>query len=518
MLRRLSFLGCLAALAACSRDGASAPLLRLTSISPPPGATDVSRRVVIRCVVQHDVDAASVNTSSCQVAQLGFGPEPADVTFDPATRLLTIAPRRTLARSTTYRVQLSQDLRSTSGAPFLNTIDWDFTTNGDAAWDFSAKIGDGTLLACEPSRRGGVLAVWKTPDTALQFSHFDGAAWSPPVLVGISNVESADVADDTTGRVVVAATIGTVGQVLVTRSLDGAAFSPTEAVGDLALGNVDVDASDSGHIAVGWYGFLSSQLRTFVPGVGWATPYSIWQTGLSVGLQPAGNGRAVGGLDFPSGGSGIAGVPLQITADGLGVWTLNDPLPPQGSSGPWGMWNKAQWREDRVLLALYGHSPPALFERSSSGWERLEPVLAVEPNGTSIAQGNGAFAVAMTVATGSQPVVYTREESTFVSKTLGSSDQPAPTNPSTGVAISSDNRLDVVWTAAVDGSPGAQVRLVATSRLPNGAWPAAVPIDGPFSVVYPTPPVQSLRVIPFGRASAIAVWSRDGAVRCAIVR
>src|SRR5262245_55312470 len=222
---------------ACKHGSSDAILLRASSMSPPPGAFAVSRRVEARVALDTDVDPASISAATCRVERVdGGGPEATTQTYDQAARLLTIAPVHALAPFTAYRVRLG-DLRAANGVPFANEVEWSFTTDGMPVWERSAALAPGRLLACEPSRRGGVLVVWEAPDRMLQCARGDGAGWSSAVEVGITDAYLADVADDTRGRDVVAANTPD-GSLHVATAAAGFVFGPAETVATTVFAHV----------------------------------------------------------------------------------------------------------------------------------------------------------------------------------------------------------------------------------------------------------------------------------------
>jgi hypothetical protein len=514
-------------LAACHGDRQRSANVRATSLSPPPDAVSVSRRVEIQTVFDQDIDPASANPIACRLEQLDAWPEPVDVAYEPSSRLLTLTPQHALRPLTTYRVLLTRALRVPSGAPFASEIEWSFTTNSDAVWDRAADLALGTLLACEPSRRGGVLALWAAPDTSLQVAYGDGAVWSAPLPVGITDVLVADVADDETGRIAVAA-ITRNGDVLVASAPNGTTFAAPETLGTLAI-HVDVDIAASGHVAVGWCdGLWLGSVRQYVPGVGWAAPFTIFGTLPHVRLEAAGNGVAVGAFNY-SMGLGIADTACKrFDVDGNGNWTPVDPpfSPWVGFTLP--VASKARFGSGRILVApttVTGYPNPStntqLFERTAFGWQVLGPLLGADPRACDVALGPadmGAGTFVVTAGTfvqpGLRPAVVARWETGFGIEFLGA--DPAPADPVTGVAIATDARVNVLWTAAVGDGAEAPVRLMSTWRLPGGAAPEPVVVDGPFPAALAR--IDLLRVVAYGDGGALATWSRQGVVRFSVLR
>jgi hypothetical protein len=510
--------------AACEPSRQRRVPVSASSVSPAPGAASVPRRVEMRVVFNRDVDPWSINSSTCRIAMAGAGsatsllPPPILIpTYDAATRLLTLRPLAPLAPLTKYRVDLTSQLRVPTGESFARPIQWDLTTDANPVFEFGVEFDYGTLLACEPSRSGGALAVFNTPgDSSLRLRRFTGSEWLPPSTIGISEAVAADVADDATGRVVVAAITRT-GEVRVAASSTGV-FPTPENLGTTGSEHLDVDTGNSGHILLATYdGMLSGTVRSRIPGIGWAAPFTILGGLPHVHLNAAGDGIAVAAISESLGGGTGGTACWRFCVDALGNWSQCDPtLPPTSVSPP--IASRASFRDDRVLLAptTYPLLGTGLFERRSGVWADLGVLLGSDPEAISIAQSASDYTAATTIQAGLRPVLRQRLEQFFHVQFLGSDDQPAPNNPTTGVAITDDLSTHAIWTAKVDSSDGAFVRLMASSALFLGAPADPVVVDGPFAPE--DLPIQKLRVVPLDLQRAIAVWSRGGTVRYAICR
>ncbi len=509
--------------AACDSGGSRTADVRTTSIVPPPGAFDVSRRTDVRVVFTRDVDPASCTAATCRFETLAGAAVATDLAYDAAARQLTMTPQRALEPLATYRVRLLRGLRDASGAAFANESDWTFTTDGAPVWDRAVDVAAGTLLACERARDGGALAVWQTPALFVELAHFDGASWSTPVRLAQSALRGAAVAEDGTGRIVVAMTT-TQGTVQVTTGALATPFSAPEAVGFDAI-SASVAASDSGHVLVAAEGD-PSWFRTFVPGTGWTAAYTMPPTVPSAHLDANGVGRVVGGFN--------TFVPLasslpwsqRFCVDAAGVVSTCDPAP--------GVPNSAA-RRSKVRFAGGGRIVAAhtleetngqlnylvthVYEWTPAlGWQDLPMLLTGNAGGYDVAVGPTAATATATafLEEGLQPFVTIREEVGFSQPSVGDAAQPAPRNPTCAVVIGDDFRTSMLWTAAVDASPSAPVRLMAWHRSAAGS--AATPVEVERAFAAGEVPIELLRAVALGANGALAVWSRDGAVRCSTLR
>lgn len=118
---------------------------------PADGATGIFLDAVITATFSEDVVAASVNTSSCTLAEAGTPPTPVSgtVSYNSSTQLATITPGRTLTPNTDYTVTITtevEDLASlhmtsddiwtfTTGTATAQTLIWDSNNWDDAVWN-----------------------------------------------------------------------------------------------------------------------------------------------------------------------------------------------------------------------------------------------------------------------------------------------------------------------------------------------------------------------------------------------
>lgn len=518
--------------AACNPTRTRSVPVTAESISPAPGSTNVSRRVEMRVVFNRDVDPASINPVSCRITKVGplaatgsaagslFVSEqflPLTTSYDAAARLLTMQPMRPLDRGGIYRVELTTRLRVPTGEPFAQPITWELRANDDAVFDTAYDLDAGTLLACEPSRRGGALVVLAYPDKSLLYRHYDGNAWTSGRFVGIDDVIAADIADDPSGRVVVAA-ITSAGEVRVATATTGA-FSAPEDLGPTGSDHIDVDASTSGHTLLATYdGMGNGIVRSKVPGSGWTAPFVIFGGLMHVQLNAAGDGIAVAAITGGPFGGPLGTACWRFCVDALGNWSQCDQtLPPTTIVAP--IASRAVFRDDRVLLASTGVQAlgtGGLFERRGGAWQNVGVPLGDDPDAISIAMGPMDTAAATTVLPGLRPILFRRLEVGFAVAFLGKDEHPAPDNPSTAVGMTDDFATHSLWTEKVDASAGAQVRLMAASLPAVGAPGEQVLVDGPFPAE--SLPIQKPRIVTLRERDAIAVWSRANVVRFALLR
>jgi hypothetical protein len=156
-----------------------------------------------------------------------------------------------------------------------------------------------------------------------------------------------------------------------------------------------------------------------------------------------------------------------------------------------------------------------VWERTPAGWQALAPVLGPDLDAADIAQGPMGTAAVALIEAGARPLLRRRGEVGFTFELVGSEQQPAPPNPTVGVAITNDHRTHLLWTAAVDGSAAAQVRLMSAWIAPDGSASEPLVVDGPFAP--DEVPVQNLRVVAFGASNAVALWSRHGEIRFSLL-
>ncbi len=98
----------------------------LVSRSPVPSATGVARTSVVTATFSEPITGIAASTVKFTVNSSGVSVG-ATVTYDGASRKLTIRPSAALASGTTYRVTLTTGLRDLAGNAFVGAT-WTFTT------------------------------------------------------------------------------------------------------------------------------------------------------------------------------------------------------------------------------------------------------------------------------------------------------------------------------------------------------------------------------------------------------
>ena len=106
------------------------PPPQVTTRTPANGATAVSRTTTVTAAFDRDLDPATVIGANVKLTGPGGTSVPAAVSYDNATRRITLAPSATLAASTTYTATLTTGLKATDGAALAATVTWTFTTQG----------------------------------------------------------------------------------------------------------------------------------------------------------------------------------------------------------------------------------------------------------------------------------------------------------------------------------------------------------------------------------------------------
>ena len=143
--------------------------LRLVEISPPEGATQISTRAVMQVTFDQPLAAAGSD-------QLFSITPPVSGTVSWAGPTLSFVPETPLTPDTTYRVELSADIRSQQGRPFRDSLAWQFQTRSplvlyiapdaeanDQFFTISPDRGRPTQLTQEPY---GVWDYTLSPDSS----------------------------------------------------------------------------------------------------------------------------------------------------------------------------------------------------------------------------------------------------------------------------------------------------------------------------------------------------------------
>ncbi|RAM37191.1 peroxidase family protein [Arthrobacter globiformis] len=157
----------------------------ITSRNPAPGATSVSQATNLTVTFSEPVTNMSTRTV---VLRLGTAVVPAAVTYNNATRIVTVNPSANLLADRTYSLAFSS-IRDTAG-----------NTMAPASWQFTAGPAP-TLVAVSPA--SGARGVARTANVAARFSEpITGVSTRTVVLRLGTTVISAAVSYNSTTRTV----------------------------------------------------------------------------------------------------------------------------------------------------------------------------------------------------------------------------------------------------------------------------------------------------------------------------
>ena len=107
-------------------DANGPPQVILTS--PGAGATGVVRTVSPVATFSREMNPATLTTSSVTLTPSGGSALAATVTYNAATRRVTIDPTNDLNYSTSYTARITTAARATDGTALPSTVTWSFTT------------------------------------------------------------------------------------------------------------------------------------------------------------------------------------------------------------------------------------------------------------------------------------------------------------------------------------------------------------------------------------------------------
>jgi hypothetical protein len=122
----------------------------VTSTAPLSGEQDVAVSTFPRASFSRSMDATTISSSSVTLSGPS-GNVPASVSFDSASRTLTLTPTATLAFSTTYTVALASTIKSSDGAPLGTTYSWQFTTQSPPPPDVASTSPDDGASGVSPN-------------------------------------------------------------------------------------------------------------------------------------------------------------------------------------------------------------------------------------------------------------------------------------------------------------------------------------------------------------------------------
>ena len=124
--RLLAFLALALVIAACARPPAD---LRVTSLNPPPDATNVPITSVISASFNVGIVTASLDGNFSLAA--GNDEVAGVIDYDVSTRTATFTPDAPLAYATTYTATVSGQVRTRAGSSLDGDAQWSFTTEAD---------------------------------------------------------------------------------------------------------------------------------------------------------------------------------------------------------------------------------------------------------------------------------------------------------------------------------------------------------------------------------------------------
>lgn len=106
--------------------------LSVTNKSPAPLATGVAPAVTVRATFNRAVDSSTINGTNVTLKNPSNQTVAASVSYDSASRTVSIQPTASLALSTTYTVKLAAAITATDGATLGTDVTWTFTTAASA--------------------------------------------------------------------------------------------------------------------------------------------------------------------------------------------------------------------------------------------------------------------------------------------------------------------------------------------------------------------------------------------------
>jgi hypothetical protein len=99
----------------------------VTSRTPAPGATNVNFGTTVRAVFDAALDPATVTTQTVRLSAAG-GDVASHVSYDSATRTVTLTPDASLSPATQYTMRLTTGVKGGDGTPLAAEQTWSFTT------------------------------------------------------------------------------------------------------------------------------------------------------------------------------------------------------------------------------------------------------------------------------------------------------------------------------------------------------------------------------------------------------
>jgi hypothetical protein len=122
----------------------------VTSTAPLSSELNVPVSTFPRATFSRAMDATTISSSTATLS----GPAgliTASVSFDSASRTVTITPAATLAYSTVYTVALASSIKSSDGAPLGTTYSWQFTTGSPPPPDVATTSPGDRAIGVSPN-------------------------------------------------------------------------------------------------------------------------------------------------------------------------------------------------------------------------------------------------------------------------------------------------------------------------------------------------------------------------------
>ena len=141
----------------------------VTSVTPTNGATDVATTVAPKVVFSEAMDAATINATTVRLLN-GASTVAASVSYNAATRTVTLTPTSVLANSTTYTVSVSTGVEDLAGNVLAQTFTANFATVAAPPVDTTAP----TVTSVTPTN--GATDVATTVAPQIVFSEAMDAA------------------------------------------------------------------------------------------------------------------------------------------------------------------------------------------------------------------------------------------------------------------------------------------------------------------------------------------------------
>ncbi len=139
----------------------------VTSISPANGTANVSTNQGVSITFSEALDAATVNSGNISLRTGAGAVVSATVTYNAASRSITLTPAATLANSTTYTVSVTTGVKDTSGNALASTVTSSFTTE-------APDVTPPTVTSINPA--GGAANVSAGTAVTISFSEALNAA------------------------------------------------------------------------------------------------------------------------------------------------------------------------------------------------------------------------------------------------------------------------------------------------------------------------------------------------------